>query len=236
MNKDDDDYYERQSKLLEKFLSKNDKTAFMKMLNMNINPNVDKEKEIYHRKRSEFLKSMKNKPPTANYYDYYNMKPQTYNSNNNNGTDLFNYNNNYKDNQINNFKLDFHNILQDPEYKDKCMKGNYKWGSMKFQMIKLNLAKRRGVSIDNLQMPKVADRKRHHMEMNGQFVMSNNPLTQSMNYERKKTVTGINNSIKNKMGKINQDNFIRRQLTQKVKSGKTTINSEDEINKLDINF
>ena len=229
MNKNDDDYYERQTELLEKFLSKNDKSSFMKMLNMNINTNSDKEKENIQKRHSDFMKSMKNKAPSR-YYDYFHLKPQTYNTNNNN--DIFN-NNNYQDNQINNYKLDFRNIIQDPEYKDKCMKGNYKWGSMKFQMIKLNLAKRRGISIDNLQMPKVSERKRNNMEMNGQFVMSNNPLTHSINCGRRNEPHGISNSLKVKMGKINQETLIKRQLTQKLKH---TINNEDEINKFDINF
>ena len=173
------------------------------------------------------MKSMKNKSPTR-MYDYFHMRQQPHNHSNNNNDDLFSYNN-YKENQINNFKLDFHNVLQDPQYKDKCMKGNYKWGSMKFQMIKLNLAKRRGVSIDNLQMPKVAERRRTQMEMNGQFVMNNNPLAQSLNYGRKNHPTGIRDSLKMKMG---QENIIRRQLTQKVRP---SINP-DEINNLDINF
>ena len=231
MNKDDDDYYERQTELLEKFLSKNDKTSFMKMLRMNVSTSAEKEKEKNHKKRPEFMKSMKYKHP-AHIYDYFHMKQHTY-SNTNNNNDLFNYNNNYNENQINNFKLDFHNILQDPEYKDKCMKGNYKWGSMKFQMMKLNLAKRRGVSIDDLHMAKVGDRKRNNMEMNGQFVMSNNPLTRSMNVGKKNPPNGLRNSIKNRLGKINQEQIIRRQLTQKVKP---TVINDDEINKLDINF
>ena len=229
MNKNDDECYERQTELLEKFLSKNDKISFMKMLNMNIIPNTDKEKDHNHKKRLEFMKSMKNRTP-AHYYNYFHLKQQNYN-NNNNDNELLNYNNNYKDNQINNFKLDFHNILQDPEYKDKSMKGNYKWGNMKFQMIKLNLAKRRGISIDSLQMPKVKERKRNNMEINGQFVINNNPLAQSLNYGRKNNV--MSNSIKIKMGKINQENIIKRQLTQKVKP---IIQHEDEINKLDIIF
>ena len=230
MNKDDDDYYERQTELLEKFLSKNDKTSFMKMLRMNVSTSADKEKEKNHKKRPEFMKSMKYKHP-AHIYDYFHMKQHTY-SNTNNNNDLFNYNNNYNENQINNFKLDFHNILQDPEYKDKCMKGNYKWGSMKFQMMKINLAKRKGVSIDNLHIPKITDRRKNHMEMNGQFVMSNNPLARSVKYERKQTFNRINNSLRNKMGKINQEQIIRRHLTTK----ETPIIHKDEINKLDINF
>ena len=228
MNKNDDDYYERQTELLEKFLSKNDKNAFMKMLNMNIIQNIDKEKENNHKKNPDFMKSMKNKKP-SHYYDYFHLKQQTYNNDNDN--DLFN--NNYKDNQINNYKLDFHNILQDPEYKDKCMKGNYKWGNMKFNMIKLNLAKRRGISIDNLQIPKVRERKRNGMGINGQFIINNNPLTQSLNLGKNNNVIGINNNLRNKMGKINQENKIKRHLSQKVKP---IILHEDDINIFEILF
>ena len=170
-------------------------------------------------------------PPPIFLPDRYHMRK--YNNTNNND-DLFSHNNNhYKENQINNFKINFNNIIQDPEYKDKCMKGNYKWGSMKFQMIKLNLAKRRGVSVDNLQMPKVADRKRNQMEMNGQFIMDNNPLTQSVNIG-KRNVGGIRDSLKIKLGlgKLNQENGIRRQLTQKVKPVMTL----DGINDFDMNL
>ena len=236
MHKNDDENYDRQTELLEKFLSKNDRSAFQKILNMNIISNNEKDKEKGRfRNRSHLLKSMKAKPPSY-YYDQFQMNDghPNYHLNVNN-TDLykFNYDNNFKENQISNFKLDFRNILQDPEYKDKCWKGNNKWGSMKFQMMKLNLAKRRGVSIDDLHMAKVGDRKRNNMEMNGQFVMSNNPLTRSMNVGKKNPPNGLRNSIKNRLGKINQEQIIRRQLTQKVKP---TVINDDEINKLDINF
>ena len=229
MNNTDDDYYERQSELLEQFLSKNDKTAFMKMLNMNVNPTLDKEKE--QKRNPNFMKSMKNKSPKR-YYDYFHMKQPSYHNHNHIDDDLFN--NNYRENQINNFKIDFHNIIQDPQYKDKSMKGNYKWGQMKFNMLKLNLAKRRGISIDDLYMPKIACKKQSQMEMNGQFIMNNNPLAQSMNERR--IPGGIRNSLKIKMGMVkinqNQESSIKRQYTQKVQ----TINQNGDINKLDINF
>ena len=87
------------------------------------------------------------------------------------------FDNNYKTfkpGEINDFKLDLHNILQDPEYKDKCMRGNYKWGSMKFQMMKANLAKRKGISIDEFKMPKIWTRNKNtNMELNGNFIMNN---------------------------------------------------------------
>ena len=221
MHKNDNDYYDRQTELLEKFLSKNDRSAFQKILNMNIISNSDKEKEKGRfRNKSHLLKSMKTKP--SPYYDHFHMNNGQPNYNlyvNNTELYNYNYNNNYKDNQVSSFKLDFHNILQDPDYKDKCMKGNYKWGSMKFQMIKLNLAKRRGVSIDNLEMPKITERKRNHMEMNGHLIMDNNPLAKSVNLTRKNTVNNntIGNNYRIKLGKINSHDIIKRQATQKIK-------------------
>ena len=79
--------------------------------------------------------------------------------------------------EISNFKLDFHNVLQDPEYRDKCMKGNYKWASMKFQQIKSNLAKRKGISIENFQMPKIYSKKSFNMEMNAKLILNKETKT-----------------------------------------------------------
>ena len=237
MNKNDDDYYDRQTELLEKFLSKNDKSAFQKILNMNITSNAEKEnKKEKFRNRSNLLKSMKTKP-SSYYYEHFHMNnPQSNYNISPNNSDLynFNYNNNFKDNQISSFKLDFNNILQDPEYKDKCWRGNNKWGSMKFQMIKLNLAKRKGVSIDNFQMPKLPERRSSQMEMNGHLVINSNPLINSVELKRKNT--GNNNTIghtyKNKISRLNsQDMAIRRQLTQKLKPH---INTEVKELKIEI--
>ena len=238
MHKNDDDFYDRQTELLEKFLSKNDRSAFQKILNMNIISNNDKEKERGRfRNKSHFLKSMKTKPNPYYYEQFHiNNGQPNYNLNVNN-TELynFNYNNNFKDNQISNFRLDFHNILQDPDYKDKCMKGNYKWGSMKFQQIKLNLAKRKGIPIDNFEMPKITERRNNQMEMNGHLVMRNNPLAKSVDFKRKNTANTFNNNtishnIRNKLGKLNsQDLGIKRQITEKFKP-----NVKTEVKELNI--
>ena len=224
MHKNDDENYDRQTELLEKFLSKNDRAAFQKILNMNITSNSEKEKMSGRfRNKSHLLKSMKTKHPSL-YYDNFHMNNNiqpNYNLNVNN-TELynFNYNNNFKENQISSFKLDFHNILQDPDYKDKCMKGNYKWGSMKFQMMKLNLAKRKGIPLDNFEMPKIADRRKNQMEMNGHLVINNNPLANSVDIKRKNTVSGtsIGHNYRNSLRKLSSnDVIIRRQATQKLK-------------------
>ena len=237
MNKNDDDYYDRQTELLEKFLSKNDKSAFQKILNMNITSNAEKEnKKEKFRNRSNLLKSMKTKP-SSYYYEHFHMNnPQSNYNISPNNSDLynFNYNNNFKDNQMSSLKLDFNNILQDPEYKDKCWRGNNKWGSMKFQMIKLNLAKRKGVSIDNFQMPKLPERRSSQMEMNGHLVINSNPLINSVELKRKNTSNNntIGHTYKNKISRLNsQDIAIKRQLTQKIKPH---INTEVKELKIEI--
>ena len=200
------DDYERQSDLLERFLSNNDKTAFKKLLNMNLT--TDKEKEPVA-KQPKFLKSMKNRKPTRYY-----QRMQFHNDDN-----LFNRytnDNNYSPGEINKFKIDFHNIIQDPEYKDKCLKGNYKWGSMKFQQIKINLAKRKGVSIDDFQMPKIANRQSKQMEMNGQLIMGSNHLAASFKIKKTNTLK-IRNSIKDKP-KTSEMPGYSRQMSQQIPS------------------
>ena len=230
MNKNDDDYYDRQTELLEQFLTKNDRSAFQKILNMNISTNLEKEnKKERFRNRSNLLKSMKAKPSSYYYNHFHINNPQP-------NSELYNfsYNNNFKDNQISSFKLDFNNILQDPEFKDKCWKGNNKWGSMKFQMIKLNLAKRKGIPIDNFQMPKLPDKRTSQMEMNGHLVINNNPLTRNVELKKKNTVSSntIGHSYKNKINRLNsQEIGVRRQATQKFKSH---INTEIKELKIEI--
>ena len=89
---------------------------------------IEKKKENMI-KRKEFLKSMRTRMPSHPYFHADNY----YNNNN--------YNN-LKQGDIGNFRLDLHNFIRDPEYKNKCMKGNYKWANLKFQQMKVNLAKR----------------------------------------------------------------------------------------------
>ena len=85
-----------------------------------------------------------------------------------------NYNNNFKQGDISNFKLDMHNFIRDPEYQNKCMRGNYKWANLKFQQMKVNLAKRKGIPVEDLKMPKIWTKKKSiNMEMNGNNIKRN---------------------------------------------------------------
>ena len=211
------DDYEIHTDLVEKFISKGDKTAFKKMLNMNLTNNnnkLEKQKENLIKKQ-QFMNSMKQKKPS---YYYNNLH-------------INHFNDNYKafnPNEINSFKLDFHNLLQDPEYKDKCMKGNYKWGNMKFQMMKANLAKRKGIPIEELKMPKIWSKKKSsNMEMNGNFIINNNidnyKKFNSMNIkvnlkEDNKNGYSMNKLQVNKMPSINKkfNESYKRQMSHRI--------------------
>ena len=195
------DDYERQTGLLEKFLEKGDKSAFRKMLNMNLTTsNIEKKKEA-ETKRKFFFKSFKNKKPSY----YYNNISKNFH--------FDSYSNSiFNPNEINSFKLDFHNVIQDPEFKDKCMRGNYKWGSMKFQQMKANLAKRKGIPIENLQMPKIFSKKRYKMEMNGKFVIEHSG--HSSNNKENHTLNNMMNRDINPF-KMKSSTFIKRSTSQK---------------------
>ena len=207
------DDYEIHSDLVEKFILNGDKTAFKKMLNMNLTNNTNKlerKKENLIRKQL-FMKSMRNKKPSYYY---------------NNNFHLNHFSNNYqsfKPDEINSFKLDLHNIFHDPEYKNKCMKGNYKWANMKFQMMKANLAKRKGIPLEELKMPKIWSKKKEsNMEMNGNFIMNNKDNFDKYNSMNKKYIRE-NNKVSytmNKYGKIpninkNINEYYKRQFSQK---------------------
>ena len=161
----DIDDYDIHSNLVEKFISNCDKVAFRKMLNMNLNnTNIKMEKQKENTmKRHQFLKSMRAKAPHHSYFHINNYYNKDYNT--------------YKKDEISNFRLDLHNFIRDPEYKNKCMKGNYKWANLKFQQMKANLAKRKGIPVEDFKMLKIWTNKRNiNMEMNGNIIKKNNTL------------------------------------------------------------
>jgi hypothetical protein len=71
-------------------------------------------------------------------------------------SDNFSFNNNesYNYNNSGNILLERHLDYTDPKYKNKCMKGNYETYSKKFNLMKMNLAKRKGISLENFEIPK----------------------------------------------------------------------------------
>ena len=209
------DDYDIHSDLVERFILNGDKTAFKKMLNMNINSNnnkLEKQKENLIKKQ-QFMKSIKSKSKKPSFY-YNNFYLNHFSDNHKT----------FKPDEINNFKLDFHNILQDPEYKDKCMKGNNKWVNMRFQLMKANLAKRRGISIDQLKMPKIWSKKistnkenaLNNIENYGKFNSMNKKLNMKENNKNSYTMNKYTSKMPNISRRINE--HFNKHYSQKISS------------------
>ena len=64
------------------------------------------------------------------------------------------------------------------------MKGNYKWGQMKFERMKMNWAKRYGIDYHNFQIPKVYTLKKSmNVNINGDIIPEKqNKLSKSSNH------------------------------------------------------
>ena len=128
---------------LENFLTKGNYNSFRKMLNLNPN-------KLKRNKNKIFIK---NKPKltinkTHNYSKTNNI--QTLSSN----EDLSNYD--YEP-----YFLKRHFDFVDERYRDKSLRGNYESYSMNYSKIKKNLAKRKGISYDNFQIPKIESYKKN---------------------------------------------------------------------------
>ena len=212
----DIDDYDIHSSLVEKFITKCDKNAFRKMLNMNLNSisaKLEKQKENLI-KREQFLKSMRTKIPQHSYFNIDNHYNKNYNT--------------FNKNEISNFRLDLHNFIRDPEYQNKCMKGNYKWATLRFQQMKVNLAKRKGIPVEDLKMPKIwTNKKQFKMEMNGNEIkMSNNNEYNRFrkNYTTSTKETSKSNYIYNKYNKFFKTKKNLKAINNKIlspKAGKT---------------
>ena len=204
--------YDRQSELLNKFLQNSDVKTFNKMINMHqneintINPkqhryNSFNQRQYYIYKNNPFASEIYNKISNrinSNIYKSITKNENGYKEE----RDL------YTPDEIGDYKLNFYDIIQDPEYKNKCMKGNYKWGSMKFKQIKSNLAKRKGLNIDEVQLPKFKERKKmNRMELNGKLVMDD---TKTENNDE------INSNIYNNMNK--NRNMFTKKYSGKIRS------------------
>ena len=196
------DDYDIHSNLVEKFIVDCDKSAFRKMLNMNLNSTntkMEKQKENFI-KRQQFLKSMRARLPQHSFFHIDNYNSKNYNT--------------FKKGEISNFRLDLHNFIRDPEYQNKCMKGNYKWATLKFQQMKVNLAKRKGIPVEDLKMPKIWTNKRNiNMEMNGNSIKRNNKTLkkyESMNIkENNKNNYSLNKYTKALKNKKIQEGYKR---------------------------
>ena len=133
--------------LLENFLSNGNYSSFKKML------------IIEPKKKNRLIKSKNSKLLSINK-DY---KKKTYSKTENLSSPLIenekNSNYGYKE-----MILERHLDYVDAKYRNKCLKGNYENYYMNYNHMKQNWAKRKGISYDNFQIPKINSYRREVYE------------------------------------------------------------------------
>ena len=213
--------YDQQKKIYERFIENSNLKDFDKMKKLSDNnyfySNINKKK---FNVKNLFHGYLYDHP----LYEIYN-RIKNNNNNDNYSTEIVNdLSDSYTPNEIINYKLDFNKIILDPEYKNKCLKGNCKWGSMKFNLQKLNMAKRRGISFEDFKIHKIDKNlnKKNIMEINGRFIVENNfnnykninKTENNKEYTKKMIIETINNNndfIKRKyIGKNNYKSINNR--------------------------
>ena len=155
MSEEEDSKY-TQKQLLENFISNNNISAFKKMLSYN--PSKEKKQE---QKKTQIKPIEKLRSNTLKQSNKYN--------------NIISKNSLTQNNQLDTFKLNRYSVFSDPELKEKSMKGNYKWASMKFDIMKMNWAKRKGIAYDKFQVPKKENYiKRDSVKIDGGIINGNN--------------------------------------------------------------
>lgn len=147
--------HQHQQNLVNDFIKTNNLKSFKKMLNARTTP---REKKTFFQsaryvKPTDMIRKYKQQQRQFHLQYQYQYPPhyqyqhqQTYSNYNPYSKTLSNQDD---------FTINRYQFIDDPHTKDKCMKGNFKWGSQKFQMIKYNLAKRKGIPFNEFTMPKM---------------------------------------------------------------------------------
>ena len=169
MNFDEDENEKKHHILLENFLLKGNLNAFKKMLN--IEPNKIS--------KNTFLTTSKTKQIRLFKIVRHHNKTELNDNFSINNNESYNYNNS------GNILLERHLDYADQKYKNKCMKGNYETYSKKFNLMKMNLAKRKGISLDNLQIPKNETfiNQIYERQLNGNDIIKNKEILNAMTIE-----------------------------------------------------
>ena len=154
MSEEEDSKY-TQKQLLENFITNNNISSFKKMLSFN--PIKEKKQE---QKKTKTKTTEKLRSNTLKQVNKYN--------------NIISKNSLTQNNQLDTFKLNRYSVFSDPELKEKSMKGNYKWASMKFDIMKMNWAKRIGIAYDKFQVPKKENYiKRDSVKIDGGIINGN---------------------------------------------------------------
>ena len=149
METQEDEIEKKHHLLLEKFLEKGDINSFKKMLNIQTNL---KQKP----KNVSLIHSLKSNNNYKKYNSNNYLKTEEYSP-----LDIYSGYSKYESSSYLDRKLPF----KDSEYSYNCLKGNYKSYSRKFDRIKMNWAKRRGISYENFQVPKLDSFIKNHNKL-----------------------------------------------------------------------
>ena len=225
MSNEDSD--KKRNRLLEKFISTNNISAFKKILSYNPEKEKKKNKEvktkiinnknIYKKYRSQTLKDNVYNNQIKNYYT--------------------------QNDDIENYKLNKFPIFNDPDFKEKQMRGNNKWASIKFDLMKMNWAKRKGIAYEHFQVPKVENfKKRDSVNIDGGIINGNNRFKDFDNPSPEDVMLSKNADIINNY--LNNNIFNSRSLKlPKIhfgnKNGNYTnnhFNAPRVVNNVNINF
>ena len=211
--------------LLENFITNNNISSFKKMLSFN--PIKEKKQE---QKKTKTKTTEKLRSNTLKQVNKYN--------------NILSKNSLTQNNQLDTFKLNRYSIFNDPELKEKSMKGNYKWASMKFDIMKMNWAKRKGISYEKFQVPKKENYiKRDSVKIDGGIINGNsnyddfdNPTPEDIMLSKNSEI--INNYLNNhilhskslKLPKIHFGN------NHSNKNNNNNLNQPRLVNNVNINF
>lgn len=99
-----------------------------------------------------------------------------------------------------------YDLYYDPKYKDKQMKGNTKWATQKFNLMRINMAKRYSTPIDAIQFRKIEQSKGKSQIINGNLIMQSN-ITEKRSHQLQpiKTKTKKTETKGKEMAKDNTD-------------------------------
>ena len=211
--------------LLENFITNNNISSFKKMLSFN--PIKEKKQE---QKKTKTKTTEKLRSNTLKQVNKYN--------------NILSKNSLTQNNQLDTFKLNRYSIFNDPELKEKSMKGNYKWASMKFDIMRMNWAKRKGISYEKFQVPKKENYiKRDSVKIDGGIINGNsnyddfdNPTPEDIMLSKNSEI--INNYLNNhilhskslKLPKIHFGN------NHSNKNNNNNLNQPRLVNNVNINF
>ena len=123
---------QQQKNLVDDFISNNNLRAFKKIFHTKTLP----------KPRKNFFLSSSYLKPSEVIKRFSSQHKIMYHSSNTSNTDEH-------------YQINRYNYIGDSKSKEKKMKGNYKWASQKFQLMKMNWAKRKGIPFSEYQVPKI---------------------------------------------------------------------------------